>query len=408
MKNSHSLQRLMGQRKLLPISLILLLASGLYLYQLGTENLWYDEFFSINKTQNGINLPPNNLTRPLYFILLYGWMAFSTDGVWLRLFSVIFGLASVLLIYLLGRKLAGEKVGLTAALLLTLSPLFINHAQEVRMYTLIPCLSLAGTLALTHALEKPTPVAINSWAIARLLALFTTPLTIPLFFPDLLLIGWNFRSQRRGLISFSLRLFFIACAWLPCFTAVQQSSSAFLKGWSVEYPKPNLILIVAELTHLTTFWPLRHLLGSGISANDLMAQVNQQPLVDWFLEHVLASNLFAIVFYMGFTAVAVAIIAIALVSGLSNPKLWWLKLWAILPIGSILVISYASSSIWRARYLLFASPYWLILLAVGFWQIWRWRRWFGFILIAIYGVAVTGGLVHYYTTLYRTFNGSPT
>ena len=33
------------------IGLILLLATGLYLYQLGTESIWIDEFLSIHKNE---------------------------------------------------------------------------------------------------------------------------------------------------------------------------------------------------------------------------------------------------------------------------------------------------------------------------------------------------------------------
>ncbi|NEO44730.1 MAG: hypothetical protein F6K55_11585 [Moorea sp. SIO4A3] len=395
-------------QKWIPISLILLIATGLYLYQLGTESLWYDELFSINKTQSGISLPPKNLTRPFYFMILYIWMKFSTSTVWLRGLSVIFGLGSVFLIYLLGRRLAGKPVGLIAALLLTLSPLFINHAQEVRMYTLIPFLSLGGTLALAHALENPRFAAINWWAVGRFLALVTTPVSVTLFLPDLVLIGWQFRNQKRRLFAFGIRLLLIGSCWLPLVSAVNDSSTKFLKGWVTQYPKPNMILIVSEVTHLTVFWPLRHLLGSGISANDLMKQLNQKSIMDWLVEHVLTSNIVPLLYYMAYTAMAIGLLAIALLSRHPSTKLWWIKVWALLPAGSILLISYVSSSIWKARYLIFVSPYFLILLAAGLMQVWRWQRRVAVLVTLIYAIAVGSGLVHYYTTLYRVAGGPPT
>ncbi|NER87304.1 MULTISPECIES: glycosyltransferase family 39 protein [unclassified Moorena] len=394
--------------KWMPIGLILLVATGLYIYQLGTESLWYDELFSINKTQSGISLPPKNLTRPFYFMILYIWMQFSTSTVWLRGLSVIFGLGSIFLIYLLGRRLAGKPVGLIAALLLTLSPLFINHAQEVRMYTLIPFLSLGGTLALAHALENPRFAAINWWAVARFLALVTTPVSVTLFLPDMVLIGWQFRNQKRRLFAFGIRLLLIGSCWLPLVSAVNESSTKFLKGWVTQYPKPNIILIISEVTHLTAFWPLRHLLGSGISANDLMKQLNQQSIMEWLVEHVLTSNLVPLLYYMAYTAMAIGLLAIALLSRHPSTKLWWIKVWALLPAGSILLISYVSSSIWKARYLLIVSPYFLILLAAGLMQVWRWQRRVAVLVTLIYAIAVGSGLVHYYTTLYRVAGGAPT
>lgn len=389
-----------------PIGLILFLATGLYLYQLGTESLWIDEFLSIHKNETGANLPPGNLERPFYFLILYAWMQLSTSITWLRGLSVIFGLLSIFLIYLLGRKLAGEKIGLISALLLTLSPLFINHAQEVRMYTLIPCLSLAGTLGLAHALEKPTARALNGWTLMRLLTLFTTPLTVLLFVPDVIIICQRFYRQRRHLIACGIRLLFIVSAWLPSVAAVHQASTE-MQGENAHYIKPNLIFIVGQITHLTAFWPLKHLLGSGISAKVVMAKLEQKPVLNWFWQDIIGNNALSMVYYMAYTLMLIALVAIAVGSRATNPKILWLKLWALLPVALILVMSYTFSPIWKARYLLLASPYWLILLAVGFIQLWRWRSRFALTVAAIYGIAVMGGLGHYYTTLYRTFHGSP-
>ncbi|NET17663.1 MAG: hypothetical protein F6K08_34985, partial [Okeania sp. SIO1H6] len=104
----------------LPIALILLLATGLYLNQLGTESMWVDELYSINDAKGNISLYG---IRPIYFILLKFWMLFGTSDSWLRSLSVVFGLGSVFLTYQLGCRIAGTTIGLIASLLLTLSPL---------------------------------------------------------------------------------------------------------------------------------------------------------------------------------------------------------------------------------------------------------------------------------------------
>ncbi|NEO45295.1 MAG: hypothetical protein F6K55_14635, partial [Moorea sp. SIO4A3] len=73
----------------IPIALILLLAAGLYLYQLGTESLWVDELYSVNDAKR---LPGHlGLIRPLYYIILWLWMQFGTSDAWLRGLSVLFG-----------------------------------------------------------------------------------------------------------------------------------------------------------------------------------------------------------------------------------------------------------------------------------------------------------------------------
>lgn len=181
---------------------ILLLAAGLCLYQLGTESFWIDELYSVYDAQK----VPGEISkvRPLYFILLRLWMVLGTSEAWLRGLSVLFGLGSIFLTYRLGRRVAGMAIGQLAALMLALSPLFINHAQEVRLYTLSTFVTLSGTLALTNFLERPTLAKMTGWTVARLLAILTTPLNITLLLPDTLLLGWQFRQKRRLLLGVGL------------------------------------------------------------------------------------------------------------------------------------------------------------------------------------------------------------
>lgn len=390
------------------IACVLTLATGLYLYQLGTESVWFDERLSIQGVENGTQLPPNNLVRPVYYILLWGWMQFGQGVVWLRSLSVILGLGSIFLLYRLGCRVADKPVGLIAALLLTLSPLFINHAQEIRMYTLIVFLSLAGTLGLAKALEQPTFMTINSWAIARFILLLTSPATIVLLVPDVLLIGWQFWHQRRYIMAFGIRLLLMGGFLLPFALSVTRAVNDFSSDWAVPYPKPNIVLIVSEVIHLTVFWPLRHLLDTGISANELMQQVNQEPLGSWLVDHLLGSNLSSLAFYGGVALLLLLVLGVSILNRTYSPQVMWAKAWAILPALAILTFSFVFTSIWRARYLLFFSPYFLLLLAVGWMVIWRWQPKVAIALFLIYGAAVSGGLYHYYTTLYRTLGGSPT
>ena len=122
------------------ISLILLLAVGLYLYKIDYRGLWIDELISLKDAEK----LSFNRGRLLYYILLRGWSWFGTNDSWLRSLAVIFALGSIWLTYKLGCYLFNKSTGLIAALMLTISPLFINHAQEVRYYTMSVFLGLAG------------------------------------------------------------------------------------------------------------------------------------------------------------------------------------------------------------------------------------------------------------------------
>ncbi|MGB7087538.1 MAG: glycosyltransferase family 39 protein, partial [Phormidesmis sp.] len=137
----------------LPISLILVFATALFTFRLEGEGLWLDELTSIQDADLGLwALFKENQLRPLYYFLLKGWMQFGSSDAWLRSLSVVCAVISVFLLYKLGRRLMGEAEGLIAALLMSVSPVFNNHTQEIRMYILSLCLATAGTLFLTEAL----------------------------------------------------------------------------------------------------------------------------------------------------------------------------------------------------------------------------------------------------------------
>ena len=359
----------------LPITLILLLATGLYFYQLGMESMWVDELYSISDAKAIPETLP--AIRPIYFVLLHLWMKFSTDVTWLRSLSVLFSLGSILLIYLLGRRIAGEAVGLIAALMLTLSPLFINFTQMVRMYSLGTCLGLAGTLALVQALDNPTNKTMAWWAIMRVLMVLTAPLNATLIIADILLFRWRFHQQRRILLRFGKWLIVLIALWLPFLTTLISQTLPFLAGAldvtaknaasASRHDYPSALEVIRKLKNFTAFpFP---------SPSKLMS-----------------------LFYQGYTLMLVGLLALAPVKKHPSPPLLWITTWLLLPAGMIFLVS---QRLWVDRYILFLAPYLLILLAAGIVRIWHNQRVVAIGLTLIYFVAVSGGLMRYYTVLDR-------
>src|SRR5215831_18251748 len=131
-----------GRTRYAGLLLVLLLGVLLRLYQLGTESIWNDEAFSLRDAA----WPPvgGNKMRPIYYLFMHYWMPFGHSEVWLRLPSVLCGIASIYLTYRIAERLAGQSVALISAFVLALSPLEINHSQEVRMYEMASFLGLAG------------------------------------------------------------------------------------------------------------------------------------------------------------------------------------------------------------------------------------------------------------------------
>jgi len=111
------------------IFLILVLALGLRLTSL-SQSFWLDEATSgivardLSFKQIIINFSPADFHPPLYYILLKVWSLFlGTGEIALRSLSVLFGLAAIYLVFLIGEKLFNRKTGLLASLLLATSGL---------------------------------------------------------------------------------------------------------------------------------------------------------------------------------------------------------------------------------------------------------------------------------------------
>jgi len=144
------------------LALIITLMGGfLRVLLLGVKGMWLDETFSVWMADHSVGEMLRWLVRidqhpPLYYSLLHGWIAVGGDTPYhVRLLSVIFGTATIPVIYLIGRRMSGLAMGLAAAIFLALSPLNIYFAQETRMYTLLTFNAAVAIYALVRLLTDP-------------------------------------------------------------------------------------------------------------------------------------------------------------------------------------------------------------------------------------------------------------
>ena len=377
---SKVLSTLERYKSWLPISLIFILAAGLYLNDLEGESLWMDELISIDraKTEN-IDLLR---ARPLYYLLLHVWMQFGSGDAWLRGLNILFSLGSVLLIYILGKRLLGNAVGLGSALILTLSPLIIHHTQEVRMYAPSIFFGLLGSLVLVRALDNPKISWISLWVALRWLAIVTTYLNLLLLLPDAVIVIWKFRKQRKILYRFGVGLAVICVLWLPWVIKVVGSSARFMGGVSApgvsvgdvnsSRTSPNAFTVIYQLSRFTAW-------SFGRPNSDAIYR-----------------------FYQVFSFLIAGLLAfLAFTKQWRSSRLPWVAAWAFLPMVPLFLVSQISRSLWVDRYLVLTAPYLFILLAAGLVEVWRRQRLGAIAIALIYLVAVGGGLKRYYTVLDR-------
>ncbi len=147
--------------------------------RLGFQPLWWDEGYTVwfvgRPIPEMIRLTSLDIHPPLYYALLHLWAApIGLEPIWLRLFSVVVGVLSIPVIYLLGREVWGKKEGCLAAWVLAVAPFHVYYSQEVRMYGLVALFGML-VLLLGHRFlsEKNGRWTLPAYVLAVTAALYT-------------------------------------------------------------------------------------------------------------------------------------------------------------------------------------------------------------------------------------------
>lgn len=263
---------------------------------------------------------------PLYFIGLHFWeVAFGTSETAIRLFSLLFYLASIPAMFFLAREAYSERVGLFAAFVTAVSPFLSWYGSEARMYSMLFLLSALSHLTFLrlwrHASPSETAGAWWMYGLVAFLGLFTH------FFFALVLVS-------QAVYYFFNRKVFPAGS-LRRFGVIAVALAALGGGWMV----------------------YRHLAGAGLS-DPLLSVPTSFDFFNVFsnfflgfqpdrLNTVLLS-LWPVVVFVGFTFIAKR--------REREPQTMYLILASVLPIAAAFAVSVALTPVFLSRYLIVALP----------------------------------------------------
>ncbi|MGE5603240.1 MAG: glycosyltransferase family 39 protein [Nitrososphaerales archaeon] len=229
-----------------------LLAFALRALSLLSQSLWRDEvdalLFATRPLSQLLAMfrqPGQN--GPLFFLALRPWLAAAGHSEYaLRFPSVLFGTLAIPLTYVLLRRMADLPVALIGALLMAVAPYGVWYGQEAKMYALLTVLGPASLLAILWLRERrgwqpwvALYVVTSVAAYTHLLAV----LIIPIQALWLVLIPWTTQPLRRA----AAGLAYLAALALPYVPLLAWAPRILTSNFQTGHPFVALDLILQIL-----------------------------------------------------------------------------------------------------------------------------------------------------------------
>jgi len=353
---------------------VALVSFGLRIYDLDTQGLECDEFYTLPaatghqyvylhddslsprpvvpvttdgyrlllKPEAGVGLtaiPPvlrRNVHLPMYFFLMHYWLRVAGNSAWaVRFPSALFGALAAGAIFLLAEYLFSTFVALASASFMALAPDQIYFSQQARMYSLLVLLAISSTyviaLSKKHS-DKRWPYA--GYAVLSIAGLYTHYEYFFFFTAQLAYIWIGSRLGRENKKSWALTHALVFAAFAPwlLITVAQKETSPEIVAWVHGSLGGNLILteVVTKVTRLIS--------------------VPELPL-GW----------------ISVVAAFVLLVAGSLSLRTDRPRLFQLWTWIVFPVAGILLMDQmlGTRAIGITRYWLIISPALYLLIGKG-------------------------------------------
>ena len=217
---------------------------------LGNQSLWIDEVISLRIAMQPLPYAIKFVdpTPPIYYILLTVWNTiFSGSLLAAYLFSVICGIALVILMYFFMKRFFSERAAIIATAFTALNPALIYYSQEIRAYSFFFLIALISLWAYLKYKETPTAKSTTIYGLTAILLLYTHIYGAIIVFAqivDFLLqhkkdIFLNSKKILKQGIVLSGTLFVLYIPWLLRLqTVFAQGSGSWIPqpdGWSLWY-----------------------------------------------------------------------------------------------------------------------------------------------------------------------------
>jgi 4-amino-4-deoxy-L-arabinose transferase-like glycosyltransferase len=316
------------------LTLLAVAAAALRFHGIAYKSFWTDEGTSIEI----VRLDWYNFARilwrregnmALYYFLLHAWSQFGGSETFIRSLSILPALATLPPLYAIGRHLFSPRVGLVAALLLTVNAYHVRYSQEARSYTLYVFLCVLSSLYFVRFVQEPS-------RRNRVLHVVTSGLAVYAhFYAGLLIIAqWiSLRLLDRPEVADKAKRNWrdIALAVFPAVLFVATTGTGLL-SWISRPGLKSLESTALDITGNGGLWlVLAYLAVCGVAILPVRPWGTGQKWADW--------------------------------------RYQFLLLWLLFPIAAMLAISQAKP-LFLPRYFIFVLPALVLLAAAGLDRLW--------------------------------------
>lgn len=224
------------QRSTILFCCIILIAFFLRIFKLAGSSFWLDESASIYYADMNLNQMIQSMLRsenhpPLYYFILHLWKHLGEGEFMLRLLSVIVGTACVYAMYILSRKLSGDKFALLSSFLLAISFPNIFSSQEARMYIFLCAFTIFTAYYLYMWIEEKEIIYLVLYSLISLLNLYTHLFALFILFASNVYFFSVIRKEKKRITRWVLAHIFIMLLYFPWLIAFLKTH-LFFKTYS--------------------------------------------------------------------------------------------------------------------------------------------------------------------------------
>lgn len=297
---------------------------ALTITRLTASSIWFDEAFGAYLVKFNlvdiVSYTAQDVHPPLYYFALKLWTSlFGTSAVAFRSLSIVFGVLTIILLFILIKKLFNRRTAALSVFLLAVSPLFVRYGIEARMYTMVTTIALAAILAFWRTLQD------NRW---RDYIIYGLLITAGMYTHYFTIVIW-----------LSLWLVRLVYLWLQPLRGRKLARSFF----SVKWLAAHALAIVLFLPWVPT---VLHQLG-GISSGFWITSITANTPVDfltellYYTESKVTADWLAVVMWL--VVVLVVILAVRyyrqLVDKSAKQSFWLVAILAIGPAVLLMLLS---------------------------------------------------------------------